>query len=264
MERKFVLGTVALLALMVGSAVGADSTREGRVVRSYDLLGISVRSPSGEYLGKIEDIVIDMRDGRVVYFALAHGETVGFGGKMFAIAPEAFGFGDVDKKVLGLDEKKSELDRLAGFDANRWPTMAAIQWGKKRDKEIVKDNEEARKHMRRVSGLVGYRVKNKLNEDLGRVYDLPINTAAFRVAYAAVAYGGVAGIGEKLFAVPWEAMHFESADLKPGDHIFLLHAALDDFKNGSGFDTKAWPSKPDARFHTEKKGSDAKNDSKKK
>jgi len=260
MAKKVMLLALALamIATLAAPLSAADTRKSDFLVRSNNLIGVSVRNPAGDYLGKIEDVVIDMRNGQVVYLAMGHGETLGFGGKMFAVAPDAFGYGDLDRKMLSLDEKKDQLDRMAGFDANRWPTHAAATWGKNRNAKnaVAKEDDEARKHFRRVSTLIGCKVRNQRNEDLGRIYDLPFDPTNFHIAYAAVAHGGVARIGEKLFAVSWDALHYDAPDLKAGDRAFLLHVSVDDFKNATGFDTKNWPTKPDDRFRPVKTGKD--------
>jgi hypothetical protein len=56
-----------------------------------------------------------------------------------------------------------------------------------------------------AGSLTGARVRNANGEDLGKIEEILVDTVSGRVAYALIAFGGVMGIGEKLYAVPWDA-----------------------------------------------------------
>src|SRR5688572_29557428 len=55
----------------------------------------------------------------------------------------------------------------------------------------------------RSSTLVGMEVRNLQDEKLGKIEDLVIDVEVGRVTYAALGVGGFLGLGEKLFAIPW-------------------------------------------------------------
>ncbi len=78
-------------------------------------------------------------------------------------------------------------------------------------------------------------------EALGAIHDLMIDAETGTIRYAVLAVGGVAGIGEKLFALPW---HRVDAD---GDSLSstLTRAELDRL---DGFDKDAWPTEADPRL----------------
>ena len=68
------------------------------------------------------------------------------------------------------------------------------------------------KRYRRVlsaSTLAGDDVRNLAGEDLGRVDEIMIDIPSGRVAYAVLSFGGVPGMGNKLFAVPWNALRVD-------------------------------------------------------
>jgi sporulation protein YlmC with PRC-barrel domain len=56
-----------------------------------------------------------------------------------------------------------------------------------------------------ASTLEGDKVTNAEGENLGEVKELMIDLESGRVAYAVLEFGGFLGLGDKLFAVPWEA-----------------------------------------------------------
>lgn len=95
----------------------------------------------------------------------------------------------------------------------------------------------------RASTLTGMNVKNRDWEDLGDVKDIMIDTESGCVAYAVVSFGGVLGIGEKLFAVPWNAL---VADVD--EKVLILDVAKGDLKNAPGFDKDHWPDMADERW----------------
>jgi sporulation protein YlmC with PRC-barrel domain len=59
--------------------------------------------------------------------------------------------------------------------------------------------------------LTGMNVKNRSGESLGRIKDFVIDSNSGQVVYAVVGSGGVAGIGEKLHAVPVQALNYDTS-----------------------------------------------------
>ena len=53
--------------------------------------------------------------------------------------------------------------------------------------------------------LLGNDVYNKDGQDLGDIKEFMIDMASGKIAYAVLSFGGLLGMGEKLFAVPWAA-----------------------------------------------------------
>jgi sporulation protein YlmC with PRC-barrel domain len=80
------------------------------------------------------------------------------------------------------------------------------------------------------------KVINSRGEDLGKIEDFMIDPRAGRVAYAILSFGGFMGLGNKLFAVPWNAM-----DLDTDRHAFVLDIDKDRLRDAPGFDKNNWP-----------------------
>ena len=57
-----------------------------------------------------------------------------------------------------------------------------------------------------ASSLEGDKVKNAQGEDLGNVKDIMINTERGQVQYYVLSFGGILGMGDKLFAIPPQAI----------------------------------------------------------
>jgi hypothetical protein len=84
------------------------------------------------------------------------------------------------------------------------------------------------------------RVKNLEDEDVGRIKDFMIDTTTGRVAYAVLSFGGFLGVGDKLFAVPWQSLQID-----PDDECFVMHVDKDRLKEAPGFDKDHWPKTDD-------------------
>ena len=95
-----------------------------------------------------------------------------------------------------------------------------------------------------ASTLTGDRVINRSGDTLGVVEEIMIDVPRGRVAYAVMSAGGVLGIGQKLFAIPWHALVLDT-----DRHCFVLDAAIDRFKDAPGFDKAHWPEQADEQWH---------------
>ena len=65
------------------------------------------------------------------------------------------------------------------------------------------------RRLRRVlsaSTISGDKVVNAAGDKLGDIKELMIDLPYGRIAYAVLSFGGFLGVGEKLFAVPWNAL----------------------------------------------------------
>lgn len=86
------------------------------------------------------------------------------------------------------------------------------------------------------STITGTSVVNRAGENLGSIKDLMIDTASGSVRYAVLDFGGVLGVGNKLFAVPFDAFQADTDDER-----FILEVDKDVLKNAEGFDQDDWP-----------------------
>jgi hypothetical protein len=61
-----------------------------------------------------------------------------------------------------------------------------------------------------------------------------------KIAYVVMSSGGLLGIGEKLFAVPWEALTLDTAN-----HRMTMNMDKAKIESAPGFDTDNWPNMAD-------------------
>ena len=88
--------------------------------------------------------------------------------------------------------------------------------------------------------LIGNDVYNHKNEDLGDIKEIMLDMRSGRVGYAVMSFGGFLGMGEKLFAVPWEALTLDTKNKR-----FVLDVEKDRLKDAPGFDKDKWPNMAD-------------------
>ena len=228
------------------------------VYRVSSVVGMEVQNRKQEDLGEVNDLVIDLNSGKVEYAALSFGGILGLGDKLFAIPWDAMKLRSEDKDhffVLEIDQER--LKTTPGFDQDTWPNTADPKWnidthkryattkaaidpvkpGKTATKKIVKSTADYSAVMR-VSNVTGMAVKNPDQEDLGQIEELVISVNGGQVRYAALSFGGAFGLGDKLFAIPWDALQFkQNAD----DSFFVLSVSKERLKRAPGFDKSEWP-----------------------
>lgn len=91
--------------------------------------------------------------------------------------------------------------------------------------------------------LQGDKVVNPDGEDLGKIEAIMLDVPQGRIAYAVLSFGGLMGIGDKLFAIPWEALILDAEDKQ-----FILDVDKDRLKDAPGFDKDHWPAMSDIKW----------------
>ena len=113
-----------------GAARAADRERSGpgpEVMAASSLEGETVVNLAGDTLGEIEELMLDVRSGRIAYAVLAVGGFLGIGEKYFAVPWRALTL-DAERKCFVLDVDKDRLESAPGFDRDHWPAMADESW----------------------------------------------------------------------------------------------------------------------------------------
>lgn len=282
MKSMFAAVTAVGLGLVIAFSSVAQNAQEGQkareqqtenqrkveqVWRASNLTDWYVRNAKGDTLGHIEDMVVNLRTGEVVYAVLTHGEVLGFGGKMFAIDPSALTIGPKRDHFV-MQAQPADFENGKGFDANSWPTKADPRWRREGANKTEEGREEIRRdeknvreqpkdkdvdetqRLARITSITGMDVHGRNNEDLGDVYDLAVawNDDQHRIVYAAVSYGTTLGVGGKLIPVPWDALQFRAPTLERNQQVLHLDAIESDMQAAPGFDNNNWPATPNMKF----------------
>lgn len=100
-----------------------------RFLSCNTLAGNKVRNSRNEDLGKVEDFMLDLQEGKIAYAVLSFGGFVGIGEKLFAVPWSALRL-DQDKRDFVLDVEKDALKSAPGFDKDQWPDFADLTFGR--------------------------------------------------------------------------------------------------------------------------------------
>ncbi len=92
-------------------------------ITASTVIGDKVKGKDGKELGKIEEIMMDLRTGTLTYLVLSTGGVLGIGDKFFALPLEHLTF-DVGEKVFYIDITRDTLKKHRGFDREEWPRKA--------------------------------------------------------------------------------------------------------------------------------------------
>ena len=127
---------------------------------------------------------------------------------------------DVQEKQQEVKEKQKELKK------ERLEESA----------ECVQATNKSMQQVSRASKIIGTNVKNPDGDKLGDIKELVLDPESGQVVYVVVSFGGILGVGDKLFALPWKALHWTR-----DKQYYVLDVDKSTLKKAPGFDKKHWP-----------------------
>jgi len=83
-------------------------------------------------------------------------------------------------------------------------------------------------------------IYNPEGEKLGSIKEIMLDILSGKVSYVVLSFGGILSIGEKLFAVPWNALKVDTVNKR---FVFDVDEAR--LKAAPGFDNDHWPNMAD-------------------
>jgi sporulation protein YlmC with PRC-barrel domain len=97
-----------------------------------------------------------------------------------------------------------------------------------------------------VSTLLGNQVVDRAGHEVGKIHELMVDLKSGRVTYAVMSLGGLLGLGEKLFAVPWVSLELDAEHDR-----FVMDVDRDKLRKAPGFDKNDWPNMSDTYWGTD-------------
>jgi sporulation protein YlmC with PRC-barrel domain len=263
MKRNFstTMPLAAFAAGLIGATLvwGADDEQskqagKANLQRASQLIGLNLKNTAGETLGEIHDLAVDINNASVPFVIVSHGGVAGVGGDLTAMPWKAIRYANGQQPSATIDMTKDRLEQAPEFTSDNWTKLNDRTWtGQFYEYHSVKtaDGERttiARGEIKPVSivqgsDVVGMDLHNRQNEDLGEIEDFMIDANTGRIGYAVLSFGGVLGIGEKLFAVPWQSLSMNAER-----NQFVINADKNKLKNAPGFDKNNWPDMADLRW----------------
>ena len=106
----------------------ADDMQAGATVLSASTItGDEVWNMQDEELGTIQDVMLDVTEGRIRYAVMSSGGFLGMGDRLFAVPWRALKLDRENHRFL-LDVDLERLKNAPGFDKDEWPNMADATW----------------------------------------------------------------------------------------------------------------------------------------
>lgn len=143
MRRPLIIILLAIAGLFLGTngfaqeekwvGVGdVDSkTTEGQQINAFmveKIIGSKVMNLKGEALGKIENLVVDIDTGRIVYAVLESGGFLGIGDKLLPV-PWTSLAALPSEGIFFLNRSKEQMEQAPAFDRKNLPDMGDMSWG---------------------------------------------------------------------------------------------------------------------------------------
>lgn len=146
--------------------------------------------------------------------------------------------------LLAATPAMAQQDRDADVDVRAGDTRVQVDADRERERRAT---QGARAVAMRVDNLTDLEVRDMQNEEVGKIKDLVVDLESGEIRYAALAVGGVLGVGDKLFAVPWKAFKVQKVE---DEWVALINAPAAKFENAPGFDDDNWPTFADENWQT--------------
>jgi sporulation protein YlmC with PRC-barrel domain len=181
-------------AQMVEKGAG-QAAQQGVIFSADQIVGKNVVSQNGEDLGQIKSVTFDAKSGKIAHVTLSAGGFLGIGETERVVTWDAFRTdhmvpgvdsfvikGSVDdfKKQLRTQEAVTAEHGMAGFTADQF---------------------------------LGKKVVSSDNRQVGEINSVMVDARSGRIAYVILASGGMLGLGDKHYALPWQL--FESEKMRP-------------------------------------------------
>jgi len=99
---------------------GRRANRPVRILTASSVIGDKVLNNTGESLGRIMDIMLNLNEGNIEYVIISYGGFLGIRQKYFAVPFDVLVL-DTDRHAFILDQSKESFDTNPGFDKEHWP-----------------------------------------------------------------------------------------------------------------------------------------------
>ncbi len=114
-----------------GAGEAASKTAEDQRINAFmaeRIIGSKVINSKGETLGKIDNFVVDIDTGRIVYAILDSGGFLGIGEKLVPVPWVSLG-ALPSEGIFFLNESKEQMEKAPAFERKNLPDMGDIHWG---------------------------------------------------------------------------------------------------------------------------------------
>ena len=135
MKKHQIIILLAMVGLFLGTNGFTQEKKEmgteGQQINAFmveKIIGSKVINLKGETLGKINNLVVDIDTGRIVYAVLESGGFLGIGDKLFPVPWKSLA-ALPSEGIFFLNQSKEQMEKAPAFDKNKLPNMADMRWG---------------------------------------------------------------------------------------------------------------------------------------
>jgi sporulation protein YlmC with PRC-barrel domain len=138
MKKHLIIILLAIVGLFLGMNGFTQEKKgpeieetEGQRINAFmvdKIMGSKVINLKGETLGKIEDLVVDVDTGRILYAVLDSGGFLGIGGKLVPVPWKSLG-AIPSEGMFFLNQSKEQMEKAPAFDKKNLPDMGDMRWG---------------------------------------------------------------------------------------------------------------------------------------
>lgn len=200
MRKHLIIVLLAIVSLFLGTngftqekkmpGVGdiATKTEEGQRINAFmveKIIGSKVINVKGETLGNIQNLVVDIDTGTILYAVLESGGFLSIGDKLFPVPWETLA-ALPSEGIFFLNQSKEQMEKSPAFEKDKLPNMTDMQWGEGIYKHYGVPEYQYRKRM-------GY----GMGCDYGGSYGSPIRSSQGRGERYGGSYGSPIRSGQE-------------------------------------------------------------------
>lgn len=187
---------------------GFVDTTNAELVRASTLLDYNFENQDGNVSGDLENLLIDISTGDVLFASIEYGGVLDIGDKDIVVPLNAFRWGPDGNLILNFDEQTLQDFPDVGND---WPNLDDTTWGNAVNDFWMGQNVNpgidfaniSANNVMWASDIMNYPVMD-MGEGAGSISDLIIDMTNARAKYALVGFSGAAGGGDPML-VPFSA-----------------------------------------------------------
>lgn len=232
MKKRMFMASWVTAALSVAAmalpALGAESTRTfsssetrtpmtfGPIEKADKLIGKTVYGSDNQKIGKLDNAIIDLESGRILYAVISTGTIAG---KDYAVPASVFTESTGESLHLNIDKAKLEGAPQFTKDIDK-----PDQWGQASFVDKVYDyfgqtpwwkgntaaNVGSFHNVHKAKDVIGMKIKDVSNNELGKVENVMLDLKAGRVTFVVMSPDSSLNLGNNFFALPPNALTLSS------------------------------------------------------
>jgi uncharacterized protein YrrD len=125
--RKICLTFAAAAVGLSSSLSPAQNDRDGKEIKPIPisrLIGMKVENPDGQEFGKLRNLALDLRTGRIQYAIVASGGFLGVRPRLRAVPPHLLSAATAKRDTLALKLALSDWNRAPSFRLSELPALS--------------------------------------------------------------------------------------------------------------------------------------------